>query len=158
MSVRSTLVRNHSFYFGRVGFAYENRPAQMALALLVLGRQDVAQVRFRPFYFSGPSLFEALGSAFVCLKFRHNNFPSNQISLRSLLAAARSDAIKYHKIAAPKRSIGTLTTRIGQPCMIPQVPERQMKIVTTNPGAAKRTPATRAKCRMIFTAYRFTLA
>ena len=59
------LVRNHSFYFGRIGIAYQHRSAQMALALLVLRRQDVAQVGLRPFYFPGRSLLEALGSASV---------------------------------------------------------------------------------------------
>ena len=60
------LVRNHSLYFRRIGVAYERRGAEMALALLFLRRQDVAQKRLIALHLSCSRLLEALGRALVC--------------------------------------------------------------------------------------------
>lgn len=60
------LVRNHSLYFRRVRIAHQRRGAEVALALLLFGRQDVAQKRLLALDLSGPCLLEALGRAFVC--------------------------------------------------------------------------------------------
>jgi hypothetical protein len=58
-------VRNHSFYFGRVGMAYQIAATQLAFALLVFRGQDVAQKRMSALHFSGRSFLETLSSAFV---------------------------------------------------------------------------------------------
>jgi len=60
-----SLIRNHSFYFGRVGIAYQIAATQLAFALLVFRGQDVAQKRMSALHFSGRSFLEALSSAFV---------------------------------------------------------------------------------------------
>lgn len=67
-----TLVRNHSLYFGRVRVADQRRGSQMALAFLLLGRQDVTQKRLLPFYLPATGLLEALGGAFMCFQFWHD--------------------------------------------------------------------------------------
>ena len=60
------LVRNHSLNFGRVCVADQSRGPELALSLLVFGRQNVAQKRLRAFYFPGSRLLEAFGGALVC--------------------------------------------------------------------------------------------
>ena len=61
-----SLIRNHSFYFGRVRVADQCRSSQVALAFLFFGSQDVTQKRFRALDLSRPRLLEALSGAFVC--------------------------------------------------------------------------------------------
>ena len=61
-----TLVRDHPHDFFKVCVAHQHSTAEMFFALLGLGGQDVAEVRFVPLYLSRPGLLEALGSAFVC--------------------------------------------------------------------------------------------
>jgi len=65
-SLHSRLVRDHAHYFFKVCVTHQHSAAEMFLALLGLGGQDVAEVRFVPLYLSRPGLLEALGSAFVC--------------------------------------------------------------------------------------------
>ena len=60
-------IRNHSLYFGRIRVAYQIAAAQLALALLVLRGQDVAQKRMPSLHFPGCSFLKALSSAFVSL-------------------------------------------------------------------------------------------
>ena len=72
MSDPHELVRDHSLYFRRIGFADQNRPAQVAFALLFFRSKNVAQEGFGALYFSGGSFLEALGSAFVGFKLWHS--------------------------------------------------------------------------------------
>src|SRR5207245_10933313 len=60
-------IRNHSLHFGRIRVAYQIAAAQLALALLVLRGQDVAQKRMPRFHFPGCSFLKALRGALVSL-------------------------------------------------------------------------------------------
>ena len=51
--------------------AHQRGCSQLALALLGLRREDVAEICFAPLHFSCPGFLEALGSAFVSFQFRH---------------------------------------------------------------------------------------
>ena len=66
VSAPHNLVRNHSFYFWRIRFAYQDVAAKPALPFLVLRSQDVPQKCVRPLYFSSRGFLEALSGAFVC--------------------------------------------------------------------------------------------
>jgi hypothetical protein len=66
VSAPHDLVRNHSFYFRRIRFAYQDAAAKSALPLLVLRSQDVPQKCVRPLYFSSRGFLEALSGAFMC--------------------------------------------------------------------------------------------
>jgi hypothetical protein len=72
-------VRDHSCRFFVISVTYESSLAQVFLALLGLGTQNVTQIRLVPFDLSRPGLLEALGSAFVCFQFWHN---SSQLSIQ----------------------------------------------------------------------------
>src|SRR5271157_1355105 len=73
-----SLVRNHPQYLGQIPVAYQPTVAQLALALGVLRRQDVAQVRMPALHLPGCSFLEALGSAFVRFQFRHRVLKSSR--------------------------------------------------------------------------------
>ena len=76
MSDPHKLVRDHSFYFGRIGIADQDGAGQMAFALLFFRGKNVTQEGLGPLYFSGSRLLEALGSAFMGLEFWHSRFAS----------------------------------------------------------------------------------
>jgi len=63
---RRLSVRDHPLYFEEIAVAYQDRLAQMTLALLGFRTENVTQIRLMAFYLSSPSLLEALGSALVC--------------------------------------------------------------------------------------------
>jgi len=56
-----------SLWIVRIGVAYQIAAAQLALALLVLRGQDVAQKRMPAFHFPGCSFLKALRGALVSL-------------------------------------------------------------------------------------------
>ena len=70
----------------------------MALTLLLFRSENVPQKSFRPLYLPRSSFLEALGSAFVCFQFWHDDFyPSiqrcrqhlaNHVSLRPRVYSA----------------------------------------------------------------------
>ena len=66
------LVWNHPLDFCFVRRAEDYLLGQFALALRVLGGQDVAQMRVAALDLPSGSLLEALGGSAMCLKFRHN--------------------------------------------------------------------------------------
>src|SRR5207248_11201640 len=78
------LVRDHSLYFRCVCIADQHGAAKPALSLLIFGGQDVTQKSVRSFDLSTGGLLEALGGAFVCFQFWHDDF---QLSIQ------RSDEI-----------------------------------------------------------------
>jgi hypothetical protein len=67
------LVRNHSFDLRRIGVAYQNRLAQLLLALMRLRGQHMAQMRMPALHFSRRRFLEALRRALVRLKFWHKS-------------------------------------------------------------------------------------
>ena len=61
------LVRNHSLHFWRIGVADQSRSsAQVASCASCPSKSGCGARSLRTLYFSGPSLLEALRSAFVC--------------------------------------------------------------------------------------------
>src|SRR5277367_6935578 len=64
-------VRNHARYLGVVGVRNQRGMSKFALGLGLLRRQDVAHLRLAAHDLAGGSLLEALGCAFMGLKFRH---------------------------------------------------------------------------------------
>ena len=63
---RPGLVGNHPLDLRLVGRVNKLRLPQMALTLLVLRGQDVAQVRMPPFHLPGRCFLEALRRSTVC--------------------------------------------------------------------------------------------
>ena len=70
-SARLSHVRDHACRFFVITVAHQSGFAQMFLALLRFGAEDMTQTRFMTLDFAGSRFFEALGSAFVCFEFRH---------------------------------------------------------------------------------------
>jgi hypothetical protein len=66
-------VRDHACRFLVITIANQSGFAQMFLALLRFGAQDMTQTGFMTLDFAGSRFFEALGSAFMCFQFRHKN-------------------------------------------------------------------------------------
>ena len=79
------LVRNHSFDLGRVSFTDQHRFTELLLTLVGLRGQDVAQMRVPTLYLSCASFLEALGGAFVGLKFRHKSSNCKVVNRQLLL-------------------------------------------------------------------------
>jgi hypothetical protein len=71
---KKKLVRDHSLNFWLIRVAYQGAAAELALALLVLRSQDVAQKRMSALHLPRPGFLEALGGAFMCFQFWHIDF------------------------------------------------------------------------------------
>ena len=70
----------------------------MALTLLLFRSENVPQKSFRPLYLPRSSFLEALGSAFVCFEFWHDDF---QFSIQRSPCSRQQSAIS---IRLPIRS------------------------------------------------------
>jgi hypothetical protein len=72
-TTKKNLVRNHPLDFRCVRIAHQDSLSQLALALLALGSEHVAQMRMVALHFSCSCFLEALRCAFVRFQFRHKS-------------------------------------------------------------------------------------
>ena len=80
----------------KISGADQRSGAQLAFALVRLGRQHMAQARMSPLHLAGGSFFEALGRAFVRFQFRHSSSESgaDQFSTAPLFSITASIALE----------------------------------------------------------------